>query len=201
MNKPPTTDYPIHDLLSSRWSPYGFSGRPVDESDLCSLFEAARWAASSFNEQPWRFLVATKDDSAEYARMVSCLVDANQEWAKRAPVLILAVASTKFSRNDKPNLSAWHDVGLASASLLLEATARGLSAHWMAGIHRDKIAAEYGLPEGYEPVTGIALGYAEEIEAVPEPFRKRDSGTRTRKQINEFVFAGGFGEPATFTKG
>ncbi len=201
MSKAATPDHPIHDVLSSRWSPYGFSDRPVSEHDLCCLFEAARWAASSFNEQPWRFLVATKDDPKEFARMLSCLSDANQEWAKRAPVLILSVASTKFSRNDKPNGSAWHDVGLASASLTFEATARGLSAHWMAGIHRDKIRSEYELPGDFEPVTGIAIGYAEAIEDVPEPFRKRDSGTRTRRSIDEFVFIGDFGESAPFTKG
>ncbi|NNE08780.1 MAG: nitroreductase family protein [Gemmatimonadetes bacterium] len=201
MSKPANTDHDIHDVLSARWSPYGFSDRAVDKAVLSSLFEAARWAASSFNEQPWRFLVATRDEPEEFARMLSCLTDGNQEWAKHVPVLILTVASTKFERNDKPNGSAWHDVGLASASLAFEATARGLSLHWMGGIHRERIRSEYRLPEGFEPVTAIAIGYAEKIEAVPEPFRKRDRSPRTRRPIEEFVFSGAFGKPAAITGG
>ncbi|MCH9021144.1 MAG: nitroreductase family protein, partial [Planctomycetes bacterium] len=98
-DKKASTDYPIHELLAERWSPYGFEDRSVDQADLRSLFEAARWAASSYNEQPWSFIVATRENPEEFARLLSCLVEANQGWAKAAPVLVLGVVSLKFSRN------------------------------------------------------------------------------------------------------
>ena len=125
-DKRATTDYPIHELLAERWSPYGFEDRPVAEADLRSLFEAARWAASSYNEQPWSYLVATKENPDEFARLLSCLVEPNQAWAKAAPVLALGVVSLKFSRNNKENRAAVHDLGLAAGNLLVEATARGV---------------------------------------------------------------------------
>ena len=103
MQKQATTDFPVHELIARRWSPYGFADRPVSVDDLHSLFEAARWAASSYNEQPWSYIVATRDDPEEYERLLSCLVEANQAWAGGAPVLMLAVASHRFSRNNKPN--------------------------------------------------------------------------------------------------
>src|SRR3954452_12155067 len=122
--KAATPDHPVHELITRRWSPYAFADRPVSEDDLRSLFEAARWAASSYNEQPWSYLVATKADSQEYARMLSCLVEGNQAWARNAPVLALCCARLTFHRNDKPNAAAVHDLGLATANLMLEATAR-----------------------------------------------------------------------------
>ncbi len=132
-DKKASTDYPIHDLLAERWSPYGFADRPVAQTDLRSLFEAARWAASSYNEQPWSFLVATREDPEEFARLLSCLVDGNQGWAKAAPVLALGVVSLRFSRNNKENRAAVHDLGLAAGNLVVEATARGLCVHQMIG--------------------------------------------------------------------
>src|SRR5262245_29146922 len=122
-----TTDHPVHELIAARWSPYAFSDRPVARADLLSLFEAARWAASSYNEQPWSYLVATREDPEEFARALSCLVEGNQAWAKAAPVLALACTSLKFARDGRPNAAAIHDLGLASANLVLEATARGLA--------------------------------------------------------------------------
>ena len=121
------TDHPILQVLSERWSPYGFDHRPVAEADLRSLFEAARWAPSSYNEQPWHYLVATKANPREFERLLSCLVDANQAWAKTAPVLALGVVSLQFTRNHEDNRAAAHDLGLAAGNLLAEATARGLS--------------------------------------------------------------------------
>jgi len=113
-----STDYPIHTLLAERWSPYAFADRPVAEADLRSLFEAARWAPSSNNEQPWRYLVATREHPEEFLRLLSCLVDANQAWAKAAPVLALGVVSLKFARNARDNRAAVHDLGLAAGNLL-----------------------------------------------------------------------------------
>src|SRR5579864_8707816 len=113
--KQSTPDYPIHELIARRWSPCAFADRPVPVDDLRSLFEAARWAASSYNEQPWRYIVATKADRAEFERLLSCLVEGNQAWAKTAPVLALGCTSLNFAYNNKPNAAALHDLGLASA--------------------------------------------------------------------------------------
>src|SRR5205085_4257512 len=124
-------DHPIHELIAQRWSPYAFSDRPVSGDDLRSLFEAARWAASSYNEQPWRYIVATKANPQEFERLLSCLVEGNQVWAKAAPVLALGCTSLNFALNNKPNAAAVHDLGLGSATLTLEATARGLYVHQM----------------------------------------------------------------------
>src|SRR3954449_2473244 len=118
--KTATPDHPVHELITRRWSPYAFADRPVSEDDLRSLFEAARWAASSYNEQPWRYLLATKAHAAEFERLLSCLVEGNQVWAKAAPVLALGCTSLNFALNGKPNAAAHHDLGLASASLTLE---------------------------------------------------------------------------------
>src|SRR4051812_5734054 len=136
-------DHPIHELLSKRWSPYAFAGRAVTDDDLRSLFEAARWAASSYNEQPWTYIVATKPNSEDFDRLLSCLVEGNQAWAAAAPVLALGCTSLNFALNGKPNAAAVHDLGLASASLTLEATARGLSVHQMIGILPDRARELY----------------------------------------------------------
>src|SRR5689334_19809323 len=118
------TDHPVHELIAARWSPYAFADRAVASDDLLALFEAARWAPSSYNEQPWSYLVATRDEPEEFARLLSCLVEGNQAWARAAPVLALGCTSLQFTRNGQPNAAAVHDLGLASAMLVLEATAR-----------------------------------------------------------------------------
>src|SRR5947208_1036068 len=110
-----TTDHPIQSLLAARWSPYAFADRAVAESDLRSLFEAARWAPSSYNEQPASYVVATKADPEEYARLLTCLVEGNQVWAKNAPVLALGCTRLLFTRNGQPNAAAVHDLGLSTA--------------------------------------------------------------------------------------
>jgi len=188
--KKTSTDHPIHEFLSERWSPYAFDIRPVRESDLCSLFEAVRWAPSSYNEQPWRYIVATQDDSGEFERLLSCLVDGNKAWAKAAPVLVLGVVSLKFSHNGKENRAAVHDLGLAAGNLLAEATARGLYVHQMIGILPDKARRLYGIPEGFEAWTALAIGYRGESESLPEGLRERELAPRQRKSLKEFVFSG-----------
>ena len=162
------TDYPIHELMTKRWSPYCFDARPVTDEDLRSLFEAARWAPSSYNEQPWSYIVATREDNEEFERLLSCLVEGNQRWAASAPVLVLGIASLNFSRNGKPNRAAIHDLGQASANLALEATARGLYVHQMIGILPDKAREVYAIPEGHEPMTAIAVGYPGDPKDFPD---------------------------------
>jgi nitroreductase len=187
------TDHPIHDLIASRWSPYAFADRPVSRADLLSLFEAARWAASSYNEQPWSYIVATRDDRPEFERLLSCLVEGNQAWAKAAPVLALGCTSPLFARNGQPNAAALHDLGLASGNLALEAAARGLAVHQMIGILPDRARELYKVPEGVQPLTGLAIGYAGDTAALPEPMRARDAGRRPRKPLSAFVFGGQWG--------
>lgn len=194
MEKPAETLYPIHELLRRRWSPVAFSNQAVESEKLASLLEAARWAPSSFNEQPWSFIVATKENPAEYERLLGCLTEGNIAWAKQAPVLMLSVAKTNFERNGKPNRHAFHDVGLAAENLVLQATALGLFVHQMAGILPDKARETYGIPKGHEAVAGIALGYPGDGAALEEKLQKRQNAPRSRKPLESFVFTGKWGE-------
>lgn len=196
MEKPAPTDYLIEDLLKRRWSPRAFSDRNVEPDKLCSLFEAARWAASSFNEQPWSFILTMKEHAEEYARLLSCLAEKNQQWAHLAPVLAVSVAKLNFDHGGKPNRHAFHDVGLAVGNLLVEATALGLVVHQMAGFSADKVRLAFGVPEGFEPVAAMAIGYPGPPEILPEQFREQELGPRKRKPISSFVFENNWGEPA-----
>lgn len=201
MEKPATTQYPIHDLLKRRWSPRAFSDRPVEADALRSLLEAARWAPSSYNEQPWSFLAAAKQEPAEYARLLSCLVEGNIQWAQHAPVLMISVARLAFEENGKPNRHAFHDVGQAVGDLTVQATALGLVVHQMAGFHPDKVRELYGVPEQFEPVAGIALGYPGDPRSLPEKLREREAAPRERKPLTEFVFTGRWGKTSPLVSG
>ena len=186
-------DHPIHDLLAARWSPYAFADRPVPAADLRALFEAARWAPSAFNEQPWSYLVATRDDPVEYERLLSCLVDANQAWAKAAPVLALGIASLTLARNGQNNGTALHDLGLAAGNLLVEATARGIAVHQMGGILPERARELYAIPDDKVALTGFAIGYPGDPAQLAEGMRGRDLAPRQRKPLRDFVFAGKWG--------
>lgn len=190
------TEHPIHELLSKRWSPRAFAAKPVEKEVLLSLLEAARWAASAYNEQPWRFIVATKDNEGDYAKAKACFVEFNQMWAGSAPVLVLTVASDAFAHNGKPNDYAGHDVGLAVANLTVEATARGLFVHQCAGIEADKVRETYGIPEGFNPVTGLVIGYPGDGSEIPANMLQLDQAPRVRKPLGEIVFGGKWGEAA-----
>jgi len=192
--KPAPCDYPILDLLARRWSPRAFSDRAVDRETLASLFEAARWAPSSGNGQPWSFLIATAENPAEHARMASVLVTGNA-WAHKAPVLMLSVASL-FRGGDKPNRHAYHDVGLATENLVVQAHSMGLVIHMMAGFNVDKAREIFEIPAGYDPLTMIAIGYPGHPDSLSEELRAKDLAPRQRKPIGEFVFSGKFGQPA-----
>jgi nitroreductase len=187
------TAYPIHDLLANRWSPYSFADRSVSDEEVRSLFEAARWAPSSYNEQPWNYIVAKREDAVEFARLLSCLVEANQTWAKASSLLVLSISRLNSARNNQPNRAAIHDIGLAAANLVLECTARGLVVHQMIGILPDKARELYSIPEGHEPLTVAAIGYASDPNNMPEALRTRDSARRPRKPLTEFVFGGKWG--------
>lgn len=180
----------INSLVADRWSPYGYSTKPVSQEDVAALFEAASWAASAFNEQPWRYLMASHaDDPAGFERLLGCLVPANQAWAKAAPVLALSVVQNNFSRNDKLNRVALHDLGAASATLTLEATARGIAIHQMSGVDVEHARAECGVPEGFDVVAALAIGYVANPADVDEAWRDRDANPRTRKSLDQYVFS------------
>jgi nitroreductase len=196
--KTAATDHPVHALVANRFSPYAFADREVRSEDLRSLFEAARWAPSSYNEQPWSYIVATREDSAEYERLLSCLVEPNQAWAKAAPVLALGVARTTFTRNDKPNAAALHDLGAASAHLSFEATAREISVHQMIGILPDRARELYAIPDHSEALTALAIGYVSAPDQAPDDYRQRDEAPRQRKRLEEFVFSTAYGKANPF---
>lgn len=191
-------DHPIQPVLAERWSPCAFADRGVPPETLASLFEAARWAPSSYNEQPWRYLVARREEPEAFAKLLSCLVEANQAWARGAPVLALGVAVTRFARNGKTNRAAFHDLGLAAGNLCAEATARGLAVHQMIGILPDRARELYAIPPEAEALTGLAIGYRGDPETLPESLRGRDLLPRSRRPLAGFVFAGRWQEPAPF---
>lgn len=201
MEKPADTRFPIHDLLKRRWSPRAFSDRPVEPDPLRSLLEAARWAPSSNNEQPWSFIVATKEDQAEHGRLLGCLMEGNVPWAQRAPVLMVSMARMSFEENGTPNRHAFHDVGQAVASLSVQATALGLFVHQMAGFHPDKVRELYGIPKEFEPVAAVAIGYPGDPESLPERLKKRELAPRERKPLSEFVFTGRWGQTSSIVTG
>jgi len=190
MEKTADAAYSIGGLISRRWSPLTFSNQPIEPEKLRQVLEAARWAASSYNEQPWSFIVATKDNSTEFERLLSCLAEGNQEWAKEAPVLMLSIAKLYFEKNGDKNRHAFHDVGAAAANLALQATDLGLFIHQMAGFDVAKACEVYQIPEGYEPVAAIALGYLGDPNTLSERLHQREKSPRTRKPLQDFVFSG-----------
>jgi nitroreductase len=192
MQKPAPTNFPVHDLIRDRWSPRAFAKKPVEPSVLASLFEAARWAPSSSNEQPWAYLVATKEDKENFAKTLSVLVEFNAGWAKEAPVLMITVSRLNF-QNGTPNRNAFYDTGAATALLSVEATARGLAVHQMAGFDPAKAKQVFDIPEDWEPIAAIAIGYPGDPNSLPQKLHDREIAPRTRKPLSEFVMSGRWG--------
>jgi nitroreductase len=188
----------VHELIRARWSPRAFADKDVPADDLASILDAARWAASSYNEQPWRFIVATRQAPEAYQKLLGLLVPFNQEWAKTAPVLILIVAKKTFSHNHQPNKYAMHDAGAALANLFLQATALGLHAHGMAGFDYDRARAELNIPDDYETAAFVALGYFGSADQLSEGMRKQELAQRTRKPLAELVFTTNWETPFSF---
>jgi nitroreductase len=192
--RPAPAAVPIHDLISHRWSPRAFESRPVEPEKLRSLFEAARWASSSYNAQPWAFIVATKDDPENFKKVLDSFVEFNQGWAKNAPVVALSVAALKMPHDGSQNRHAFHDVGQAAANLALQATALGLQVHQMAGIIPDKARQIFSIPPDYEAVAGFAIGYPGDHAALPDHLRDREKAPRERKPASSFVYTGHWGK-------
>lgn len=173
----------------SRWSPRSFSDREVSPETLAKVFEAARWTASAFNEQPWRFIVGTRN-TPTFKKIFDSLMEMNQAWAGKAPVLILGVTKTKFSHNDSPNNSALYDLGAATSYMTLQAAALGLSTHQMAGYNQAAAREAFGIPEEYALGAVVALGYQGDPAALnQEQLIAREITPRERKPLNKFVFS------------
>lgn len=194
LEKPANSQYSLHPLLAQRWSPLAFSTQKIEPEKLYGLLEAARWAASSYNEQPWNFIMTTQDSREGFDRLLSCLAESNQTWAKQAPVLMLSVAKMHFEKNGKENRHAFHDVGAAACYLALQATAVGLRIHQMSGFDVEKARGLFQIPTGYEPVAAIAVGYQDEVQALPESLQPREAAPRSRKPPESFVFAENWGK-------
>jgi nitroreductase len=183
-------------VIRHRWSPRSFADRDVSPSDLKTIFEAARWAASSYNEQPWRYFVGTRN-SETYKKIFSTLMEFNQQWARTAPVLILDLAQTTFSHNGTPNPVALYDLGAAAATFCYQATALGLFTHQMAGFDRDAARKVFNVPDDFSFGAVIALGHQGEPAALSnQQMLVQETSPRQRKPLSEFVLSA-WGEPAT----
>ncbi len=194
--KPAPAEHPIHEHLANRWSPRAYAAdRPVSREQLAQLFEAARWAPSSSNEQPWSFMVGEKGGET-WTKVFDTLVPFNQAWAKNAPVLVLGLARKVFQRNGTPNIHAKYDLGQAVSMLLTQATSLGLTTHQMAGFDRDKARAAFQVPDDQEIGAVIAIGYQAELSVLPPELQEKETAPRSRNKIDTFVFAGDFGKPA-----
>lgn len=177
-------------VILERWSPRAFDDKGVSAKDLNTIFAAVRWAASSFNEQPWRFFVGRKGDET-YRKILESLVPFNQMWAGKAPVLILGVAKTKFSHNGEPNRVALFDLGAASTTLALQAAALGLHVHQMAGFDEGTARKLFSVPEDYIFGSAIALGYQGDPESLPvDQMKQQEKAPRTRKAVGEIAWSG-----------
>jgi nitroreductase len=184
------------DVIRRRWSPRAFSERPVSSQDLALLLEAARWAASSSNEQPWRFIIARKSDPETHQKLFECLVEANQTWARNAPILLLTVAKRTFTSNGNPNRHALHDTGMALANLMLQATSMGIYTHAMAGFDREKARVNFAIPEDFEPGAAVAVGYLGDPASLSPKHQQSEMAPRTRKPLEALAFGGVWGQPA-----
>ena len=188
MIKVANTKYPVIDLIRNRWSARAFSKKSIVDNDLFTLFEAAHWAASSSNEQPWRYLYAKREDGEAFEKMANCLLPGNQPWAKNAAVLILCLVKTSCGADNRMNTVAQHDLGLANATLLLQAVSQNIYGHMMGGYDKAKTRKDFNIPEGYDTVIFMALGYLDSADTLEEPFKTRELTARTRKDLSDIVF-------------
>jgi nitroreductase len=180
------THYEVASFITERFSPRAFSEKNISETLMNTLFEAASWAASANNEQPWAYYFAHKNTEG-FDKIADCLMPGNQVWAKHAAALVVTVAKKTFERNGNNNVAAEHDLGMANATLLLQARALDVFAHPMGGFDKIKAAEMLGLEENSVPICVLALGYLGNAEQLEEPFKSRELTPRSRKPLDEFV--------------
>ena len=187
------TDFPVHELIMKRWSPRAFANKDIDPEKINSLFEAARWAASSRNSQPWRFIFATKENSETYEKLFKVMVEWNQSWAQSAPLLVLSVAETHDYKN-RPLGHALYDLGLAMGNLTAQAASEGLYLHHMGGIDPGLAKELFEIPDRFEAITMIAVGYLGDIANIPADIASDEYKVQERNPQKEFVFKNKFGQ-------
>ncbi len=190
-SKTAQTRFAILDNIAQRWSPCSF--RPVDltAEQVGSLFEAARWAASSFNDQPWRFIYAVRSENATgFNRILGTLMERNQAWAREAGMLVIVCATTISIRTGRPNPKAIYDTGQAVANLAIQATAMGLHVHQMGGFSSDAARAALDIPADWEPIVAVAVGYRGDPESLDLDMQSRERANRDRLPLEEIVFHG-----------
>lgn len=194
-NKPAITGVKIHNIIEKRWSPRAFDAdKPVSHDDLLALLEAARWAPSCFNDQPWRFVVCDKaSNDSGWQNALAVIVEKNRLWAKNAPVLILVVAMENFNHNGQPNRWAMYDTGAASVNLCLQATALGLVVHQMGGFDAEKAREVFNLPDDCKPMAMLAVGYQTDVDVLDDDFKEAELAARSRIALNERFYAGQWG--------
>jgi len=181
--------------LNTRWSPRAFSDKPVNEEDLKILFEAARWAPSCFNEQPWSFIVGSRSSSPKaYDLIFDSLVVPNQLWAKTAPVLIVSLSKSNFAMTGQPNVHADYDVGQAVGFFILQADHLGLYSHQMGGFSPEIVIKNFNIPKDFKPISVMALGYIGELDRLPKDYASKEGLPRARKEQKSFVFGEKWGE-------
>lgn len=190
-----TAQCPVDDLFIDRWSPRAMSGESISPEELFSLFEAARWAPSSGNSQPWRMVYAHRD-SASWPRFFDVLAEGNRLWCANAAVLVVVVSQTMREGTDKPLLTHSYDTGAAWASLALQGWMRGLAVRGMGGFDYAKAKASLGIPDGYRVEAMIAIGHRGAPEDLPESLRARETPT-SRLPVSALVFEGEFGVTPT----
>ncbi len=179
---------PIIDVVKDRWSPLAFDPKPLTDDQLASLFEAARWAQSSYGEEPWRYIYTQKGDDKR--EILESLLNEGNSWAKNAGVLMISFAKKTFARNGKANKYNLHDTGAASALLTIQATSMGLVTHQMSGYDQARANEALGIPDDYEPGSMMAIGYYPGQNHLPEDMKKREDAPRKRRPANESFFRG-----------
>jgi nitroreductase len=195
MDKNATTSYPVHNLIRRRWSPRSFADKAVESEKIALILEAARWSPSWRNDQPWRFIVATKENPEEFRCLFDCLKPGNQRWAGQAPVLMIAVAKKGYDHDPRYNPVTLYDTGQAVAQLTIEALSHGLYVHQMGGIDAEKICKTYCIPGTFAPVVALALGYLGKPAKLPADLREREEAPRRRLPLNEIAFRSSWGRP------
>jgi nitroreductase len=186
------TDYHIHPLLSQRWSPRAFNGQPLTEEEMMTLFEAARWSASSRNEQPWRFVYGLQGTPA-FDRIFDTLMEGNQIWAKNAGALVAVCGKTHHDYKGRENRTWQYDLGLAMGNFTVQATAMELWLHQMGGVELEEMKSALKLPDGIEPFVAIAVGRRGDIDDLPENLKASETASRTRESLSQLVFEGQIG--------
>ena len=192
--EPAKTRQPVMELIARRWSPKAFGPEVPSGNELASMFEAGRWAPSCFNNQPWRYLVTTRNDPGAFSRALACLTEKNASWVRNAPLLAFQVMRETFEYNGKPNPWSGFDCGLAMAQLIIQAEFMGWSVHVMAGFSRDRVRETFGVPEGFKPLVAFVIGREGDPHSLPPHFMEEETAPRERKELEETVFSDSWGK-------